>query len=62
MSTIDLGLSKEYTRGYDTAKEAIEDGCDATELYRMSTNSSSTYDNFDKGWRKACVDNGAETN
>jgi hypothetical protein len=45
--------SKEFQRGYNLAKKAIQGGADPKELLNQSR-SSLTIDDFDRGWKQAC--------
>jgi|GEM_PF-4198119 len=53
--------TKEYYRGYNSAKETINKGEDPQELFNQSYYSMNFTD-FDKGWQKACEEFGANSN
>lgn len=49
--------SKEFDRGYESAKDSIAKGDDSVEELLADANNSLTDDDFDKGWKKACKEN-----
>ncbi len=51
-------MSKEYQRGYDEAKDSIKKGEDPQELWNQSEGSLD-YNDFDRGWQTACLEEGA---
>ena len=47
-----------YQKGYDSAIEEIEKGEDPGELFYQCYYNVTEYDEYDKGWMKACQDKG----
>lgn len=52
-------ITASYTNGYYFASEAINEGGSPQDMYNQSMQSLDQND-FDKGWRQACIENGAK--
>ena len=53
--------TKEYERGYYKAIKVMNSSSETVqELYNQSAHSLTSDEDFDKGWRAACIERGAE--